>query len=203
MTTGTGSADLIETFIPLANLPGATLVKIGAITPSDGVIATQLLDLQAAPPTSATPIPTLSPVALLVLLTLVAGTGWLLRRYAREGGHTLFMLCMVAVAFTTLSAWAIVRDGNGADWVGIAPLGTDPSGDAVAGDDLVALFGVKDGANVSLRVDAVLARDAGANQQPVVNAGPNQTITLPAGATLSGSATDDGLPNPPGQLTYL
>ena len=36
------------------------------------------------------------------------------------------------------------------------------------------------------------------NKAPVVNAGPDQTITLPADANLSGSATDDGLPNPPG-----
>jgi hypothetical protein len=40
-----------------------------------------------------------------------------------------------------------------------------------------------------------------ANQAPTVNAGPDQTITLPAGATLSGSATDDGLPNPPGAVS--
>jgi RHS repeat-associated protein len=34
------------------------------------------------------------------------------------------------------------------------------------------------------------------NQPPVVNAGPNQTITLPVNSvTLAGSATDDGLPN--------
>src|ERR1700730_838939 len=39
-------------------------------------------------------------------------------------------------------------------------------------------------------------------QPPVVNAGPAQTITLPAAATLNGSATDDGFPNPPGALTY-
>jgi len=39
------------------------------------------------------------------------------------------------------------------------------------------------------------------NQPPVVNAGPNQTITLPAGATLWGFAWDDGLPNPPAKLT--
>jgi PKD repeat protein len=32
------------------------------------------------------------------------------------------------------------------------------------------------------------------NQPPVVNAGSNQTITLPAGATLNGVVTDDGLP---------
>ncbi|MDP9173916.1 MAG: carbohydrate-binding protein [Planctomycetota bacterium] len=40
---------------------------------------------------------------------------------------------------------------------------------------------------------------APANQPPVVNAGANQTITLPAPALLSGAATDDGLPN--GTLT--
>ncbi len=32
------------------------------------------------------------------------------------------------------------------------------------------------------------------NRPPVVSAGPDQTITLPAGATLNGSVTDDGLP---------
>ncbi len=32
------------------------------------------------------------------------------------------------------------------------------------------------------------------NQAPVVSAGANQAITLPAQATLSGSVTDDGLP---------
>jgi uncharacterized repeat protein (TIGR01451 family) len=40
------------------------------------------------------------------------------------------------------------------------------------------------------------------NKAPVVNAGPDQTITLPDSATLSGSATDDGIPSPPGALTY-
>src|SRR6266487_251484 len=39
------------------------------------------------------------------------------------------------------------------------------------------------------------------NQAPVVNAGPDQTVPT-LSATLSGSATDDGLPNPPGELTY-
>jgi hypothetical protein len=39
------------------------------------------------------------------------------------------------------------------------------------------------------------------NQAPVVNAGPDQTVHV-LSATLSGSATDDGLPNPPAALTY-
>jgi fibronectin type 3 domain-containing protein len=39
-----------------------------------------------------------------------------------------------------------------------------------------------------------------ANKPPVVSVGPAQTITLPATATLTATATDDGLPN--GVLTY-
>ncbi len=39
------------------------------------------------------------------------------------------------------------------------------------------------------------------NNPPEVNAGPDRTITLPAGTTLDGTVTDDGLPNPPGQVT--
>ena len=38
------------------------------------------------------------------------------------------------------------------------------------------------------------------NKAPVVNAGQDQTITLPAKAALTAAATDDGLPN--GALTY-
>jgi len=39
------------------------------------------------------------------------------------------------------------------------------------------------------------------NQAPLVNAGPDQTIVLPASASLDGSVTDDGRPNPPGAVT--
>ncbi|PYM14579.1 MAG: hypothetical protein DME18_06385 [Verrucomicrobia bacterium] len=41
------------------------------------------------------------------------------------------------------------------------------------------------------------------NQPPLVNAGPDQTVTLPAGATLNGTVSDDGLPIPPGQLQVV
>lgn len=43
--------------------------------------------------------------------------------------------------------------------------------------------------------------EANNNVAPTVSAGPDQTITLPASATLSATASDDGLPSPPGQLT--
>lgn len=39
------------------------------------------------------------------------------------------------------------------------------------------------------------------NQPPTVNAGLEQTINLPNSATLDGTVSDDGLPNPPGTLT--
>src|SRR5690606_23298575 len=39
------------------------------------------------------------------------------------------------------------------------------------------------------------------NQAPVVDAGVAQTVTLPAGVTLNGIVTDDGLPNPPSVVT--
>ncbi len=43
---------------------------------------------------------------------------------------------------------------------------------------------------------------AAVNQDPPsVNAGPDQTITFPAGATLDGTVSDDGLPNPPSLTT--
>ncbi len=41
------------------------------------------------------------------------------------------------------------------------------------------------------------------NQAPTVSAGANQTVTLPAVATLAGSASDDNLPAPPAALTLL
>ena len=40
------------------------------------------------------------------------------------------------------------------------------------------------------------------NQAPQVNAGADQTLILPTNTvTLSGTVTDDGLPNPPGAVT--
>ncbi len=43
--------------------------------------------------------------------------------------------------------------------------------------------------------------DGTVNQAPSVDAGPDQTLTLPAAAILDGTVTDDGLPNPPGAVT--
>jgi hypothetical protein len=39
------------------------------------------------------------------------------------------------------------------------------------------------------------------NQPPAVDAGPALAVALPAAASLDGTVTDDGLPNPPGAMT--
>jgi hypothetical protein len=39
------------------------------------------------------------------------------------------------------------------------------------------------------------------NVAPVVNAGADQAVTLPATASLNGTASDDGLPSPPGAMS--
>src|SRR5205823_737945 len=66
--------------------------------------------------------------------------------------------------------------------------------------DLV-FTGVVDNAKIS----AIYIQPAGGppvNTAPVIFAGPDQTIALPqSSVNLSGSASDDGLPNPPASLT--
>jgi hypothetical protein len=56
--------------------------------------------------------------------------------------------------------------------------------------------------NITLQAATLTTGGGGGpvNQPPTVNAGMDQTITLPASASLSGTATDDGLPNPPATL---
>jgi hypothetical protein len=59
-----------------------------------------------------------------------------------------------------------------------------------------------DGALASTDDVVVTVNPSGpANQPPVVNAGADQAITLPANANLAGTASDDALPNPPATLT--
>ncbi|HVF63172.1 MAG TPA: RHS repeat-associated core domain-containing protein [Casimicrobiaceae bacterium] len=66
-------------------------------------------------------------------------------------------------------------------------------GGIAGGTDLAA-------SRCQLRVRIAPAR---VNLAPSVNAGANQAITLPANAILAGSASDDGLPNPPGAISVV
>lgn len=56
-------------------------------------------------------------------------------------------------------------------------------------------------ADFESREITVQVSDGQTNQAPVVDAGSNQTVVLPGTATLAGSVSDDGLPNPPGNTT--
>ena len=58
-----------------------------------------------------------------------------------------------------------------------------------------------DTGNITLQAASLKANTPPPNQPPTVNAGSDQTIILPASASLSGTASDDGLPNPPATLT--
>ncbi len=55
--------------------------------------------------------------------------------------------------------------------------------------------------NITLQAATLVITPAPTNQAPSANAGADQTITLPNSAALSGTASDDSLPNPPATLT--
>ena len=71
------------------------------------------------------------------------------------------------------------------------------------GGDIVIYAGLPAGITTNVIVDVNGYFDLPTNNQPpTANAGPDQTISLPNSASLNGSGTDDGLPNPPAALTY-
>ena len=132
------------------------------------------------------------PLTLLLLIALLGGA---LRYGRRYPGSAKLLVLVVAMAGAGLVWAAIVRDGQITDWTGTPSLATDASGDAAPPDDLIALFGKVEGANLNFRIDARITLTAPpTNQAPQVNAGTDQTITLPATADLTGTVTDDGSP---------
>jgi len=55
--------------------------------------------------------------------------------------------------------------------------------------------------NISLQAASLSLTPVPVNQAPVVNAGSDMTVTLPGTANMGGTASDDGLPNPPASVT--
>jgi hypothetical protein len=74
----------------------------------------------------------------------------------------------------------------------------------VAGNNVVAVeIHQANGTSSDIILDLELSGSAfPPNQGPLANAGTDQTITLPANATLNGTVNDDGLPIPPGLLSF-
>ncbi len=149
---------------------------------------------------NALPVPLSPALAGLLSLALALAAAVFYRRHP-QGLRTLVLLVAVGASGLVLAA-TIVRDGQISDWLGISAAVLDPAGDAPPNADISAAFWTRDTSFFYFRIDADVRLEASNNQAPQANAGPNQTITLPALVNLTGSASDDGLPNPPGALSF-
>ncbi len=79
----------------------------------------------------------------------------------------------------------------------------DPSLLVSGNNELAAEVHQANGSSSDTIFDLELAGESSpVNQPPQVNAGGDQTVTLPASATVSGQVSDDGLPVPPGLVTF-
>ncbi len=153
----------------------------------------------AAPPLlPSVPVPLAPWLVVPLALSIGFGLAWLRRRQP----HALRVFVLVAVLVASGLAWAasVLLDGEVGDWARVPSSVQDPVGDAPGDADIVAAYAQHDGANLYLRIDARVSSGA-ANTSPVVSAGADVSVTLPAVANLAGAASDDGLPNPPGSLT--
>ncbi len=199
---GTSGSAVVEASIPRTALPAVGTMRAVAVSSDgasgqDGTAAFAVQMFPAAVPVVPVPV---SPWIVPLLALLLFGVAWWWHRH--RPGQTGLVVLFVLLAGSGL-AWAAtaVRDGNVGDWAGVAPAVTDAAGDAPVNADLLAVFHQQDDHQLYLRFDADLRKDPPTNLTPTVTAGPAQTITLPALAALAGSASDDGLPNPPGAMT--
>jgi RHS repeat-associated protein len=206
---GIAGTAVVETFVDKNLLGGGRNARVYLLASgngdSDAIVAgldgtpleLELGDTRSAPPVT---IPTHSPYALFALVALVCLLAMRSLR-GRGAGAAVALVCLTFGATALVWAATVLLDGQIGDWSGIAPLARNPKGNAAKNADVTALFYQHDATRAYFRIDADIELDATANQAPVVNAGVDQTITLPANANLAGSATDDGLPNPPAGLT--
>jgi methionine-rich copper-binding protein CopC len=215
---GTGGADAVETYLPLAGLGAGTTIhlaftaqvvggtgKADATLTTTGTPAGDPILLSAAPIAS---VPALGTVGLVLLALLVAACALRLlgsRGAAGRGAAAALLLFTLglglAAAFTN-----ITPDGNVADWSGIPPLAVDPTGDAPINADLVAEFGVIQNNILFLRFDAqIVGLPAVTTTSPVNGAmgvAGNSTVTInfnePVNVTASAFKLDcpSGTPVP-------
>ncbi|HUI99073.1 MAG TPA: Ig-like domain-containing protein, partial [Usitatibacter sp.] len=210
---GAGGSNVIETSLPIP--AGARVLRLG-FAYGDAAIGSDALFggsggapiLFGLPPSVPDPIPALSASMLALLAALVAGVGY---GYLRRRGIPVVPLAIVALSLVATLAWAaVVLDGLVGDWTGIAPLATDPQGDAPDGSDLVAVFvqaapptlyvradvwtglppaAVADSysANVASTLNVAAAGGLLANDTPGVPAG---TVASYGGGSLGGAVTD-------------
>lgn len=187
---GTSASAVVETFLPLAQLGGATRVRAAVMstTPDggDALLGADLVVGAAAPPSpgSVTPIPTLSPlwVALLAASIGLAGA-----RLARRAGAPLAVLCACVLLSAGGMAWAatIILDGQTGDWAGQSPALAGAKGDAPPNADLVALWFTHDAANAYFRIDVDVVADGSVPAPPTLALGPIADRSISAGQPWS------------------
>jgi hypothetical protein len=99
----------------------------------------------------------------------------------------------LTTSWSKLSGPGTVTFGN--------PAAIDTTASFTAAGSYVLRLTASDGALTNSDQVTITVNSQAANQAPTVSAGPNQTITLPSSASLNGTVSDDGLPDPPGALT--
>ena len=106
----------------------------------------------------------------------------------------------LTLSWTSMNLKSCSASGS---WSGTkATAGAETFVNVMAGDKTYILTCTDGGRTESDRVTVRVFVLTSTNQSPKVNAGADQNITLPATANLSGTASDDGLPNPPSVLSY-
>lgn len=114
-------------------------------------------------------------------VSTVTGTGF-------QSGMTIMVgtnaATNVTVVFSTVTRFTIPRNAPGTTGLDLLLTNTDQQTGTI--------------------ISTMSYTAAASNQPPYdVSAGDDWVTTLPSGVSLSGSASDDGLPAPPGALTYL
>jgi hypothetical protein len=70
-----------------------------------------------------------------------------------------------------------------------------------SGDYIIGITGSDGSLSTASSLVVSVSADGAQNQPPTVSAGPDQNVMLAGGAALHATYSDDGLPQPPGQVT--
>jgi large repetitive protein len=178
---GLNGMTAVETYVPNFMLPtaGQKMRVAVATLGADGISGADALTLVNGgpilldgPPLNV--VPTLAAVSLALTALLLAGSLWLARRRGWQGTQLALVMVFALTLSGSLIA-AITRDGLVADWTGILPAASDPTGDAPTGTDIGNLYSTVENGNMFFRIDTLL------NAPPVANA---QSVTAIVGQSL-------------------
>ncbi|MEO7254600.1 MAG: Ig-like domain-containing protein [Casimicrobium sp.] len=185
---GANGSTAVETYLPNLFLPAnGQKMRIGVTTlgASGPAGADALTTVGGGPILVDGPplliVPTLAKLSLALTALLLALSVWFARRRGWHGMQVI-IVAVLAVSMSGQLIAEIVRDGFIGDWTGIAPVATDPTGDAPPGTDITAVYSTVDRFNVYFRIDTILNSPPVANAQSVVAVA---NVALPI--TLSGS----------------